>query len=126
MISRRNVIQKLALGLGLAGTGIPSFAKSFSTEVDDLIKDLGKQSHNMCGFAAPKIDKVRIGIIGLGNRGNEAVRRLSYLGGVEIVAICDKYKDKVDEAQKVVLAMQLPKVKEFFWIRRWMERAVRP
>ena len=114
MISRRNVIQKLALGLGLAGTGIPSFAKSFSTEEDDLLKDLGKQSHNMCGFAAPKIDKVRIGIIGLGNRGNEAVRRLSYLGGVEIVAICDKYKDKVDEAQKVVLAMQLPKVKEFF------------
>ena len=89
MISRRNVIQKLALGLGLVGTGIPSFAKSFSTEEDDLLKDLGKQSHNMCGFAAPKIDKVRIGIIGLGNRGNEAVRRLSYLGGVEIVAICD-------------------------------------
>jgi len=56
----------------------------------------------MCGYAAPKIDKVRIGIIGLGMRGSDAVERLSYLDGVEIVALCDKYPDRVATAQKTL------------------------
>src|SRR4030095_7466885 len=54
-----------------------------------------KPFFNMCGYAAPKIDKVRIGIIGLGMRGSDAVERLSYLDGVEIVALCDKYPARV-------------------------------
>src|SRR6056297_3040113 len=48
------------------------------------------QQFNMSGYAAPKLDKVRIGFIGLGNRGPGAVERMSNIEGVEIVALCDK------------------------------------
>ena len=39
---------------------------------------------NMSGFAAPKLDKVRVGFVGVGARGSGAVQRMSYIDGVEI------------------------------------------
>ena len=56
--------------------------------------DYGKQNFNMCGYAAPKLDTVRIGVVGLGMRGPGAVERLSVIEGVEIKALCDKYPDR--------------------------------
>jgi len=57
------------------------------------------QQFNMCGYAAPKIDTVRVGFIGLGNRGGAAVERVSYLDGVRINALCDIRPEKVQEAK---------------------------
>ncbi len=45
----------------------------------------------MSGYAAPAISTVRIGIVGLGMRGPDAVGRLIHIEGVEIAALCDKY-----------------------------------
>ena len=49
---------------------------------------------NMCGYAAPKLEKVRIGFIGLGNRGPGAVMRTSKIEGVDIRALCDLRPEK--------------------------------
>lgn len=57
---------------------------------------------NMCGFAAPPIGKVRIGIIGLGMRGTGAVMRLSKIRDVEIVALCDLREEMVVRSQKLL------------------------
>ncbi|MEE0916826.1 MAG: Gfo/Idh/MocA family oxidoreductase [Bacteroidales bacterium] len=46
------------------------------------------QTH-VVGLVAPKIDTVRIGIIGLGMRGISAVERFIHIPGVEIKALCD-------------------------------------
>jgi predicted dehydrogenase len=54
----------------------------------------------MCGFAAPKLDKVRIGFVGLGSRGPGAVNRMSHIEGVEIAALCDQFEDRVEKVQK--------------------------
>ena len=43
----------------------------------------------MHGFAAPPLKRVRVGVIGLGNRGSDAARRLSTVPGIDVVAICD-------------------------------------
>jgi len=59
----------------------------------------GPQVFNMCGYAAPRIETVRIGFIGLGNRGSEAVPRIIHIEGVDVRALCD-----IKEAQ-VKLAM---------------------
>jgi predicted dehydrogenase len=67
----------------------------------------------MCGYAAPKLNIVRIGIVGLGMRGSGAVERLSYIDGVEITALCDKYPDRVTKAQKTLEKMGRPKAKEY-------------
>ena len=47
------------------------------------------QKFNLSGYAAPKIDTVRIGYIGLGNRGSGAIQRIQKLENVEVKALCD-------------------------------------
>ncbi|QNL52351.1 Gfo/Idh/MocA family oxidoreductase [Olivibacter sp. SDN3] len=58
-----------------------------------------EQQFNMSGYAAPKIETVRVGFIGLGNRGGAAVERISYLDGVAINALCDVQPEKVNAAK---------------------------
>ena len=71
------------------------------------------------GYAAPKLDVVRIGIIGIGMRGSDAVGRLSYIDGVEIVAICDKYPERLVGAQKTLASLNRPKAKEYSGEEGW-------
>src|SRR5579872_4383231 len=59
----------------------------------------GPQIFNMCGYAAPKIDTIRIGFIGLGNRGSEAVPRINHIDGVDIRALCDIKADLCQSAK---------------------------
>lgn len=58
------------------------------------------QHFNMSGYAAPKLDTVRIGFIGLGNRGPGAVTRMSHIEGVEIKALCDIRPERVSAMQE--------------------------
>lgn len=44
----------------------------------------------MAGFRAPKIDTVRVGVIGLGGRGPNHLKALLQIGKVQIRALCDK------------------------------------
>jgi predicted dehydrogenase len=67
----------------------------------------------MCGYAAPKLDKVRIGFIGLGNRGPGAVERMSHIEGVEIAALCDQYEDRVEKVQKKLEERGIPRAKAY-------------
>lgn len=50
---------------------------------------------NMAGFRAEPLEKVRVGLIGVGRRGSGFVKRLSDIPGVEIKALCDVYEDRV-------------------------------
>jgi len=115
--NRRKFLQRIAVGSAALATGLPSFAKVTGTtdeQIDRSSEWESKAQHfNMCGYAAPKIETVRIGVVGLGQRGSEAVERLSYIDGVEIVALCDKYPDRVAGSQKSLEKMQRPKAKEY-------------
>lgn len=112
--NRRDFIKKTALGAGLLSTGLVSCTstqeKGQKSESDERIKE---QLFNMSGYAAPKLDTVRIGIIGLGMRGRGAVRRMSHIEGVEIVALCDKLPERVDKMLKTVEENGLPPAKRF-------------
>ena len=57
----------------------------------------GQQS--MLGFACDPIEHVRVGMIGLGDRGQGAVKRYTYLEDATVVALCDLYPDRVEKAQ---------------------------
>ncbi|MBY5958698.1 Gfo/Idh/MocA family oxidoreductase [Membranicola marinus] len=72
---------------------------------DDIVKLASReraQKFNMSGYGAEPIPTVRIGFVGLGNRGPGAVRRMSYLEGVEIKALCDIRPEKAEAAAKIL------------------------
>lgn len=116
--TRRQFIRNLTVGTGAIAGGLPSLAHPFQAADDDqmdrsdAIEKKG-QRFNMCGYAAPKIDTVRVAVIGLGMRGSDAVGRLSYIDGLEIVALCDKYPDRVTKAQQMLEKRGRPKAKEY-------------
>lgn len=112
--NRRNFLRNITLGSGVLAVGLPSIGKSANVaEETTAAPQNGKQQFNMSGYAAPKLDKVRIGIIGLGMRGPGAVQRMSYIEGVEIKALCDKQPDRVAKAQKILEKAGIPKAKEY-------------
>ncbi|SFN50178.1 Gfo/Idh/MocA family protein [Salegentibacter flavus] len=63
---------------------------------------VGLQRFNMSGYAAPKLETVRIGFIGLGMRGPQAVNRMSQIEGVEIKALCDLRPESVEKTKALL------------------------
>lgn len=112
--NRRSFLRKLSLGTGALALGLPTLAGSQKEEDDRLqLKAQGKQRFNMCGYAAPKLEKVRIGFIGLGMRGPGAVERMTFVEGVEIKALCDKDPKRATKAQQILSKKGLPKAREY-------------
>ena len=54
----------------------------------------------MHGFKEKPFKKVRVGIVGVGCRGTDAVHRLAGIPGVEVAAICDIVAVRLDMAEK--------------------------
>jgi predicted dehydrogenase len=112
--NRRDFLRNTLLGAGVLATGFAGQAASLTNETGSESKSKSsKQRFNMSGYAAPKIDKVRIGFIGLGQRGPGAVERMSYIEGVEIVALCDQFEDRVEKMQQLLAKQGLPKAKSY-------------
>ena len=67
----------------------------------------------MQGFAAPALKKVRVGVVGLGMRGPGAVHRLANIPGVEVAALCDIYRERVDRQQAWLKENGKPAAREY-------------
>ena len=90
---------------GLAGLGmITDLSNAFASQSNNNLHAHLERSHvqdfNMSGYAAPKLDVVRIGFIGLGNRGPAHLTQVSKIEGVDIKALCDLRTEKVNDAAK--------------------------
>ena len=106
MKKNRRQFFKLA---GLAGMGVIGSRVLANTAGDNSGKPFvgaepvsGKQRFNMCNYAAPKLDTVRVGFIGLGSRGPVHSTQLSRLQNVEIKALCDLRPEMAEKAKKQV------------------------
>jgi predicted dehydrogenase len=94
--SRRNFIKTLSgVTTGLAVT-------SASARATDPARP--EKSKYMGGFIAPKLDKIKVAIIGCGARGGTHYNHVSAFEGTEFVGICDLYQDLAERAKKKVLA----------------------
>lgn len=69
---------------------------------------------NMAIYADKPYPTLRVGYIGLGNRGFASLKRLAQMEGVEIRAICDCYEYPVRRAQEALAALNYPKPDEYF------------
>jgi predicted dehydrogenase len=72
-----------------------------------------RQRRNMCGCGAPPLDRIRVGIIGLGMRGKGAVKRLSKIRAVEIAALCDLREAMVERSQGMLKEAGRPAAKAY-------------
>lgn len=106
--NRRNFLKHA--GLSGAGLLVSGMMQAYANTPEELDKIKGQserkepQHFNMCGYAAPKLETVRIGVVGIGNRGYGAVERLIKIEGVQIVGLCDVRPERTQLAQKLVEA----------------------
>ena len=112
--NRRSFIKQSSIGMSLIAAN--SFHNLLAAE--DVSKKKKKninhvQHFNMCGYGAPKLQTVRVGFIGIGNRGYSNLRQLTFIEGVEIKAICDLMQFRIDEAQTLLSDRKLPAAKAY-------------
>ena len=109
--NRRDFLKLTGMaGIGLAGASIvPSYASATAEKPKDNLDHIRVQAmkkhaqrFNMSGYAAPALNVVRIGIVGLGNRGELALPRLIHIEGVDIKGLCDLRPEKVNAMLKVL------------------------
>ena len=105
----------LFAALTLAGCGAKS--ELFEASVEYTIEDgvivlweparaAGQQS--MLEFRAEPLDTVRVGFVGLGMRGPSAVERFTYIDGVAINGLCDKYPERAERCQAYLTNAGMP------------------
>ncbi|MBR2585004.1 MAG: Gfo/Idh/MocA family oxidoreductase [Thermoguttaceae bacterium] len=79
-----------------------------------LINQDHKCQFNLARFAAPPIENLRVGYIGMGNRGLASIRRLSKIEGVEIRAIGDCYEYPITQARDYFASIGYPPPAEYY------------
>ena len=67
----------------------------------------------MSNFRVAPMRKVRVGMVGVGGRGQWALKRLLLIPGLEITAVCDLEQAKIDACQKLIAEKSKPKAKEY-------------
>lgn len=91
------------VGTGLAATGLMAASVlrgAAATGAAAGGRGAGPQQFNMCGYAAPKLERIRVGLVGVGSRGAGALPRLRAIEHVEIKALCDLHEDRIAEGLK--------------------------
>src|SRR5262249_23727233 len=97
--TRRQFLQWTALGTVGAAMGCdvrPSLRAQAPVPNDSIL------------LAAPPLDRVRIGMVGVGNRGSFLLSKLIGIGGVDVMAICDLNSAPAAAAQQPVVAAGKP------------------
>ena len=115
--NRRVFIKNIALTTGATLSGLSTIAQAGDIGISQ--SNPGSTAFNMSGYRAPKIDKVRIGFIGLGMRGPAAVERMSLIEGVEITALCDKDPERAAGLQKKLQHTGRPKARQYSGENGW-------
>ena len=93
---------------GTAWMGVAAFAAGCCSEGFGF-----GEGGTMCGYAAPALKRVRVGVIGLGNRGQGAVHRLAMIPGVTVAAICDLLPERVARQRTWLKENGKPAAREF-------------
>jgi predicted dehydrogenase len=98
-IDRRDFVRTAALagaGLGLAGCRTGGLASAAQVEPSR------GEAPGPGLFAAPPLERVRVGFVGVGHQGSGHVQNFLRIEGVDIVAICDVTPANLARSQKLV------------------------
>lgn len=105
---RRDFLRSLG-GLTAGLAAFPAFASAKTSLGSTSARRSGGKY--MGDFAAPKLEKVKVAIIGVGARGSSHASQLASIKGVEFVGICDLVEGRARKAEaNVIKAGHAPKV----------------
>ncbi|MFZ4506741.1 MAG: Gfo/Idh/MocA family protein [Fimbriimonas sp.] len=92
---------------GAASLALPTLALSTTTAAGTkkprLQRKAPKGAKSVAGLVTPKLDKVRVGFIGVGARGSGHVAQMLHIEGVEVKAICDPHLPSTQASVKRVI-----------------------
>ena len=99
MVGRRGFLKStLAVGAA-AGLSARAAERAAATEP---ARPRPEGSRSVMDLAAPAMDTVRVGLIGVGERGSGFVRHFSSIEGARITAICDTHQPVLDRATRMM------------------------
>ncbi|MFJ2898478.1 Gfo/Idh/MocA family protein [Streptomyces sp. NPDC087218] len=116
-MSRRSVLRTTAgaagagLGLGALAGGTASAATPARGPEGAAAEQASvpeRQGRTMAGVPFDRRSTVRVGIVGLGNRGGSMIDLFLAVSGVQVVAVCDPVKAKAQRAAAKVTAAGRP------------------
>ena len=121
-MNRKEFLRRSVVGATLLGTSSLGYSRTSVAEIEAFLSSNKKQGQkHAVGMTCPPIETVRVGIIGLGMRGSDAVRRYIHIEGARVVALCECRREKLDAAQETLTKSGLSKAVEFFGDDAWME-----
>lgn len=116
-MKRKKFLQSILGASAFLGIPLTSLGTN-DTTIQELINNTKKPiSGSMFRFSAAPIKKVRVGIIGLGNRGNTLLEMLKYLvenNHAEIIALSDISEKKLTTAANKLAVWQDKKVSLYY------------
>jgi len=68
---------------------------------------------SMSGFRVPPMERIRVGVVGCGNRGRGGVSRFCKFPCVEVTALCDIEQSPIGRCQNLLAEASRPKAREF-------------
>ena len=95
-----NVDRRELLKVGAAGIGAAMLGASTSTRTASAATPAGHGQAPADLFAAPPMEEVRIGFVGVGLQGSSHCRNLLRIEGVQLKALCDIVPEKVTRVQE--------------------------
>ena len=106
----------IAMMVGCETSNNELFKASVDYTIEDgvIILDEPKPSaeqQSMLEFRCEPLDTVRVGFVGLGMRGPSAVERFTYIDGVAINGLCDKYVERAERCQAYLERANMPHAK---------------
>lgn len=104
------VFLSLCIGLALSASAALHAQKAVSGHTPIQVETPARSSgqKHVLQLVTPKLETVRIGIIGLGMRGPGAVERFTKIPGTQIVALCDVLPERVEKTQEILVKAGLP------------------
>ena len=102
---KNHILLLLAVGALLA-TACMTKNTPTVLQTDVPVRPAGQE--NVIGLTTEPLETVRIGVVGLGMRGSDAVERLTYVPGAVVTALCDVVPERVAESQAVLAKRGMP------------------
>ena len=120
-------MKKLILSLAFA---LPVLMASADNSGSNIIKTPIPQrpegQTDLVGFRTAPMDSVRVGFIGLGMRGPDAVERYTHIDRTSIKAICDKHPERLAESREYIKKAGRPAAAEYSGEEGWKQLCERP